>query len=243
MQTITAPKSTTAAFPHVAASNTRSFDLDNNTIFENLLNEASVNQFIEQQEDGSYDWTWTPSDGPTTTQQSVAQWLIGSADGTIDGGAACDDSYTQSDIDLFKTLTGYNLILTPAGASMVCDDYGNDVAAADEALVTEARTLIDTIAFAREDANLGSGPLTLNDMSAVLQRYGGNADGDLDVAENLIKDLMRSLGADEATVASLQRHVGRGADGTSYATFSFSREIDLTSGEFSENDTVLDLLS
>jgi hypothetical protein len=77
----------------------------------------------------------------------------------------------------------------------------------------------------------------------VLQRYGGNADGDFDVAENLLKTLMRSLGADEATVATLQRHVGRGADGTSYATFSFSRELELTSGEFSQSDTVLDLLS
>lgn len=243
MQTVTAPTSSPSTSSLAGTANTRSFDLDKNTIFQNLLNEASVNQYIEQREDGSYDWTWTPSDGPTTTQQSVAHWLIGSADGTIDDGAARDDSYTQSDVNLFKSLTGYNLILTPAGGSMVCDDYGNDVAAGDEALVTEARTLIDTIAFARDDANLGSGPLSLNDLPDVLQRYGGNADGDFDVAENLLKNLMRSLGADEATVATLQRQVGRGADGKSYATFSFSREFELTSENFSETGTVLDLLS
>ncbi|EKF57617.1 hypothetical protein QWE_20633 [Agrobacterium albertimagni AOL15] len=159
MQTITAPKSTSADSSHAGASNIRSFDLDNNTVFQNLLNDASVKQYIERQEDGSYDWTWTPSDGPTTTQQSVARWLIGSAEGTIDGSAARDDSYTQSDVDLFKTLTGYNLVLTPAGASLVCDDFGKGVPNADKSLVNEARTLIDTIAFARRDANLGSGSL------------------------------------------------------------------------------------
>lgn len=242
MQTITTTTSTSAAHSYAGTSNIRSFDLDNNMIFQILLNDASVRQFIDRQEDGSYDWTWTPSDGPTTTQQSVARWLIGSAEGTIDGGTARDDSYTQSDIDLFKTLTGYNLVLTPAGASLVCDDYGKDVAAADESLVTEARTLIDTIAFARRDANLGSGPLTLNDLPAVLQRYGGNANGDFDAAETVLKNWMRSLGADEATVAKLQRHVGRDAAGNAFATFSFSGDIDLTSKTFSESDTLLDLL-
>jgi hypothetical protein len=242
MQTIIAPKGTSAATSYAGTSNIRSFDLDNNTIFQNLLNDASVSQFIERQEDGSYDWTWTPSDGPTTTQQSVARWLIGSAEGSIDGGAASDDSYTQSDIDLFKTLTGYNLVLTPAGASLVCDDYGKDVPKADESLVNEARTLIYTIAFARRDANLGSAPLTLNDMPAVLQRYGGNANGDFDAAETVLKNWMRSLGADEATVAKLQRHVGRDAEGNAFATFSFSEDIDLTSKTFSESETLLDLL-
>jgi hypothetical protein len=242
MQTITAPKGTSAATSYAGTSNIRSFDLDNNTIFQNLLNDASVNQFIERQEDGSYDWTWTPSDGPTTTQQSVARWLIGSAEGTIDSGATHDDSYTQSDIDLFKTLTGYNLVITPAGASLVCNDFGTDVPKADESLVNEARTLIDTITFARRDANLGSGPLALDDVPAVLQRYGGNANGDFDAAETVLKNWLRSLGADEATVAKLQRHVGRDAGGNAFATFSFSEDIDLTSKTFSESETLLDLL-
>jgi hypothetical protein len=246
MQTTSSSSTTISAYASTKFTSDRSFDLSDNQIFQNLLKNSSVSQYVEQEADGSYEWNWTSENGPLTGPQGIAKWLIGSADGTIDGDNEPCVTYMQSDVDLFKKLTGYNLILTPGGASTACDDYGNGIPEAEEGRISAAWDLIDTIAFAREDGSVGTGPVTLSDLPQILNRYGGRVDGNFDEAEAILEDFMKVLGADDATIAKLQRTEFKGSEGESYATFSLPDDMDFsvdsTSVNLDEGSTTEELL-
>lgn len=207
-----------------------SYDLSSNVIFQNLLDNPDVAKFVDQEPDGSFDWTWTPEDGPTDGPQSIARWLILSSNGEFKPETTTSPVYMQSDLDLFKKITGYNLIVAANGGTTVCNDEGGGyLTQAEQDHISLARDMIDSIAAARSDGSIDSGAVSLDDVQSILNHFGGADGSTIEAQRLLIEELMKALDATEEEIQQLRPIRLVDENGTEYTNWSVSREIDSTS--------------
>lgn len=196
-----------------------SFELSSNSTFQSLLKFDNVQKFVEREDDGSYSFTWSPRDGVLDTQQQIARNFIEGANGTIKMPEGAE-TYSQTELDLFKQLTGYNLVQAPSGLETVLDDSGMEPSPADAARIEAAWQLMPALNSANRDGAV-EGALSLDELPAVLSRFGvtGIEEG---VVESLLKDLMTILGATSSQIENLSKETRIGHEGESIATWDWS---------------------
>lgn len=131
----------------------------NNTLFQNLLANASVRDVVVTHEDGTYSFI---GKGALSQQQWLARQLIIEQNDFIHPDPNIQTPYSPSELQLYRELTGYNLIQA-GGAFTVLDDYGNSVPEADLAMVDAAWRMFDH-AKGIQDVIGGSGDLTLDEL-------------------------------------------------------------------------------
>lgn len=212
-----------------------SFGLSANSTFQSLLKFESVQKFVELDEDGTYSFNWSPQDGVLDTQQQVARNFIEGTNGSLqmpDGAHV----YHQADLDLFKQLTGYNLVQTPSGLETILDDSGMPPSPSDSAKIDAAWQLIAAVGSARQEGAL-DGTLTLDELPKILDRFGVTG-LDEDVVEDLLKELMNLLGADSANLQSLKKQTQIGSEGGTITTWSWSNPYASNSSEDAISDAL-----
>lgn len=144
----------------------------NNTLFQNLLAKPSVRQTVVVQDDGTYAFTGTT--GPLDHYQSLARHLIVEQNGYVwPDPTAIQTPYSPSELQLYRDLTGYNLIQA-GGIYMVVDDNGGHVPEADRAMVDAAWRMFDS-AKGMQDAIGISGDLTPDDLLRAAEWLGSQA--------------------------------------------------------------------
>lgn len=205
--------------------------LEPNPILQNLLENESVQKLVSVGEDGTYAFNWNVGDGALNAQQQVARYLIGAANaaGTANRSSA---TYAQSDLDLFRQSTGYNLVVTAEGGELIVDDNGNPPAAADMDKVNAAWQFINSIGFARADGAI-SGDVTLENFPQILDRFG-TATLSENLVRNMLKDFMSALGASAEDMSGLRSSAQSGHDGEQIYTWSWTRTQDTASRQASD---------
>ena len=143
----------------------------NNTLFQNLLTQPSVRNAVVANDDGTYAFTGT---APLNHYQSLARQLIIEQNGYVHPDpTAIQTPYSPSELQLYRDLTGYNLIQA-GGGYMVVDDNGGHVPEADRAMVDAAWRMFDS-AKGMQDALGASGDLTLDDLQRAAEWLGSQA--------------------------------------------------------------------
>ena len=167
----------------------------NNTIFQNLLKDPSVQQDVTRGEDGTYSFHYQVADGPLNGHQSLAKTLIAEQNGTTSDeheGALL----SKRDREVFRQATGYNYVQAGGGFSIV-DDNGDPPRADQAEMVTAAA---DAFSTAKEVQKLRgqTGDLTNADLQSMLEWQGGKTGADT----KMYDDLMAAIGKSESEGAS-----------------------------------------
>jgi len=125
-----------------------------NTIFQNLLDEPSVQDNISVNEDGTYTFSY---DGTSTlsTQETIARLLVSQQNGYTSEDPGAVSPYSTSELENFRQLTGYNLIQA-GGLYTVVDDYGNPPATDDQTMVQAAWDAFDLAKGANDLTDSGA---------------------------------------------------------------------------------------
>jgi hypothetical protein len=138
-------------------------------MLENLRKDQAINDRITENEDGSYDYnirgeSWSEK---TFAARAIITELNGESFSLIGTEGMMFPS--DSDAQLFKQLTGYNL-LTLGDASVVLDDDGFPPAEADQPAVQQALDFISDVMIFRNEGYF-EGDLTSENVGAILSAY------------------------------------------------------------------------
>lgn len=153
--------------PASAAASEERPDLEQ--MLENLRKDPAINARITENEDGSYDYNL---EGYRWSEKSfAARAIINELNGEIFSLIGTEGMIFPSDSDaqLFKQLTGYNL-LRLGDVSVVLDDDGFPPAEADQLSVQQAVDFIGHVACSRAAGYL-EGDLTSENVGAILAAY------------------------------------------------------------------------
>lgn len=153
------PSSQSASFAARDGGQFSDYSDRNNTLFQNLLANASVRDVVVANENGSYSFVGR---GALSQQQWLARQLIIEQNDFIHPDPNIQTPYSPNELQLYRELTGYNLIQA-GGAFTVLDDFGNWVPEADRAMTEAAWRMFDQ-AKGVQDAVGGSGDLMLDDL-------------------------------------------------------------------------------
>jgi hypothetical protein len=158
--------STTTKTASTAAAEQRP-DLEQ--MLENLRKDPAIDARITENEDGSYDYNIK---GESCSDKSFAtRAIITELNGESFSFIGTEGWILPSDSDaqLFKQLTGYNLLIL-GDLPVVLDDDGFPPAAADEASVKQAFDFITDITLFRAEGYF-EGELTSENVGAILSAY------------------------------------------------------------------------
>nr|WP_299502138.1 hypothetical protein [uncultured Rhizobium sp.] len=158
-------------------------------MLENLRRDASVRDRITENDDGTYSFDIRASGW---TENSYAAFAIVTE---LNGGSFSlignsGKSYpTEADTDLFKQMTGYNM-LNLGGSLVVLDDAGFPPAAADQSSVQQAFDFILDVASFRSSGYL-EGELTAENVGSFLSAYN-IAPGSSAFIDQLLEELNKA---------------------------------------------------
>jgi hypothetical protein len=144
------------------------YDSTDNTLFQNLLKDPTVQDNVLVDEDGTYSFVGIPSND----HEHLLSLLIAEQNGDYSdpGGMS---SFSSCDIAKFRQLAGYNLVQA-AGMFTVVDDNGDAPAAGDLPLVQAAWSMFD-LAKGVQDLNNPGSDLSPAELSAAAQHLGTQA--------------------------------------------------------------------
>lgn len=160
-----------------------------NTIFQNLLKDESVQRDVTLNVDGTYSFHFDPSDGPINQHQDIAKLLIWQQNGynsTVYPGPGAMEPYSTHDLELFRQLTGYNLLQAGGGYTVV-DDYGNPPAPGDQAMCTAAWDMFDNIHMAKTNSQNDDSDITLDDLKMAVEGASDNEGANHEMFDELLK--------------------------------------------------------
>lgn len=159
-----------------------------NTLFQNLLHNAAVQDNVTLNENGSYSWQDNANGSVLSAAEGLTKSLIGEQNGTNQKAVEGMDMLTPSDVAKFHEMTGYDLVQVGI-IQFVVDDSGNPVPTEDNSM---AKTAWDAITAARSAENLfGTGSdLSSQQIADALtcMRSTGQANW------SVVDDLLGSLG-------------------------------------------------
>jgi hypothetical protein len=142
-------------------------------MLENLRKDQAINDRITKNEDGSYDYNIK---GESWSEESfAARAIINELNGESFSLIGTEGMMFPSDSDaqLFKQLTGYNL-LRLGDESVVLDDEGFPPAEADQSSVQQALDFISDVMIFRNSGYF-EGDLTSENVGAILSAYNVSA--------------------------------------------------------------------
>ncbi|MCZ8180075.1 MAG: hypothetical protein O9309_13715 [Rhizobium sp.] len=155
------------AKPASTAASEQKPDLEQ--MLENLRKDPAINARITENEDGSYDYNL---EGYRWSEKSfAARAIITELNGESFSLIGTEGMMFPSDSDaqLFKQLTGYNLFRL-GDASVVLDDNGFPPAEADQSSVRQALDFISDVMIFRNEGYF-EGDLTSENVGAILAAY------------------------------------------------------------------------
>jgi len=157
----------TTTKPASSAASEQKPDLEQ--MLENLRKDPAINARITENEDGSYDYNL---EGYRWSEESfAARAIITELNGESFSLIGTEGMMFPSDSDaqLFKQLTGYNL-LRLGDASVVLDDDGFPPAEADQSSVKQALDFISDVMMFRNEGYFEGG-LTSANVGSILSAY------------------------------------------------------------------------
>jgi hypothetical protein len=155
------------------------YDSTDNTLFQNLLKDPTVQDNVLVDEDGTYSFVGIPSND----HESLLSLLIAEQNGDYSDPAGMS-AFSSGDIATFRQLTGYNLVQA-AGMFTVVDDNGDSPAASDLPLVQAAWNMFD-LAKGVQDLDNSVGDLSLKELTAAAQGLANSAGADRSAFDALI---------------------------------------------------------
>ena len=167
-------------------SNLADYDSTDNAIFQNLLEDESVQDNVTLNEDGTY--TFHREEGATLSwKEGLVQQLISEQNDTTNQ-LSSEFDFSDGELATFRQMTGYNLFQA-GGAYTVCDDHGNPVAESDAVWVQQAWDMFGS-------AKIGAdGDITadkLRDYAGTLKGFSSN-DEELDMINFLLDIVDKNL--------------------------------------------------
>lgn len=168
-----------------------------NTIFQNLLKNESVQDNITLNDDGTYSWK-ANSDGSESVQEWLGRMLISEQNGEWTRSPGSVAPYSVSELTMFRQLTGYNLI--QAGAYTVLDDYGNPPPAEDQAMVQAAWDMFDLAKGCKELEAPGAN-VTVADLQLAGEGLRNQPDANIELFDTLLKMLAERIKPEESATS------------------------------------------
>lgn len=165
-------------------------------MLENLRKDPTINDRITENEDGSYEYNL---EGYRWSEKSfAARAIITELNGESFSLIGTEGMMFPSDSDaqLFKQLTGYNL-LRLGDASVVLDDDGFPPAEADQSSVKQALDFISDVMIFRNEGYI-EGDLTSENVGALLSAYNISP-GSNTFIDQLLEQLSKSA-ADQSVL-------------------------------------------
>lgn len=155
------------AKPASAAASEERPDLEQ--MLENLRKDPAINASITENEDGSYEYNIGAD--TRTAKTFAAHAIITELNGDSFSLIGTEGWIlpSESDVQLFKQLTGYNLLIL-GDHPVVLDDDGFPPAAADQSSVEQAFDFISDIMMCRAEGYF-EGELTSENVGAILAAY------------------------------------------------------------------------
>jgi len=188
-----------------------------NPLFQNLLNSPDVQRYIRHNADGSYSFDPDAVKGAISKPAITAKMLIDEQNHVANGADSAEaKSFTRSELQLFRDVTGWNLVQTSQGITVV-DDSGNLPVPWESAKA--AWNMFENAKGQKEWTNPGES-LTLADLSATAERMATLAPDDTKIFDELIKML-------NAREAKLEADAGR--DQSERNKVDLSAEVQYTS--------------
>lgn len=160
-------------------------------MLENLRKDPAIDARITENDDGSYDYNIK---GESRSDKSfAARAIITELNGESFSLIGTEGWMfpSESDAQLFKQLTGYNL-LTLGDASVVLDDDGFPPAEADQPSVQQAFDFISDIMIFRNEGYF-EGELTSENVGAILSAYNISPGSDTFI-DQLLEQLSKAAG-------------------------------------------------
>lgn len=94
-----------------------------NRLFQNLVSLPGVRDYVVAHEDGTYSFDWTPADGVLSNQAGLARLLVLEQNGLSPREPGAVSPYSIAELQMFRDLTGFNLVQMGGGVTVV-DDFG-----------------------------------------------------------------------------------------------------------------------
>lgn len=173
-----------SSYGSASSSSYADYTSTDNMLFQNLLKNASVQDNVTLNEDGSYSWQDNADGSTLSNAESLTKSLIGEQNGTNAKPPEDAEMLSASDIAKFRDVTGYDYVQV-GQLNFVVDDNGNPVADADQPMVAAARTAFD-LARGVNDLYGDGSDLTDQEIRDALAGVGSSGQATASVVDGLL---------------------------------------------------------
>lgn len=184
-------------------------NLADDRLFQNLLQDSQVKKYVSRTDTGTYSFTYDKPVGLLDNDKiSMAKALIDGQGVAPYGNSPASElagavTWSNHELALFKSLSGYNLFIDSRGSEMIVDDFGNPPSAANEKTVNDAYHMLSLATSAQQDGHI-EGPLSADNIDTLLGMLGLSRDPETALtSDSLVNSLIKLLDEQKADAQPL----------------------------------------